>query len=762
MPAKKNKKRNKNDLSLIKKVALFFLSFTALKIYFVFFVLLVSYVVVLDAQIRKSFEGKRWQLPARVYARPLEIYLGKSLSALELERELKNLGYRSSKVSKPGTYVRLGSKIVLYSRGHTFWDGEEHSVKASVLFSNDFVVGLEDDEGRLLDIVRLDPMPIGSIYPKHKEDRILVRLEEVPLFLQQALILIEDGGYYDHHGISLKSIVRAALVNIKSGQLVQGGSTITQQLVKNFFLSHKKSFVRKIKEAIMAVLLELHYSKDEILEAYFNEVYLGQSGSRAIHGFGLASQHYFNRPLNELSIEKMALLVALVRGASYYDPWRNTERVKKRRDMILEKLYANDMLSRDDLYWARLQSLNLGKKSHSQFVFPAYIDLVKRQLAEFYNEDDLTSNGLRIYTSFDPLVQFSAETAVKKHLERLGKKELETALVVTHPSTGEVLSMIGSRNSRFSGFNRALDGRRSVGSIIKPFVYMSALEDYEKYNLATMVSDEPISIVLDQKDDKGERVIWSPRNFDRESHGEVPLIVAFAKSYNQATARLGQQVGLDAVAKIIKSYGFERRINKVPSLYIGTIEMSPFEVATLYQTIAADGFLMPLKSIRSVVNAKNIPLKRFPLKVEQVGDSELNTLIEYAMSEVGKIGSGRYAHNILGPGFSFAGKTGTSGQQRDSWFAGYSADLLAVAWIGYDDNRSSYLTGSSGALPIWTQLFKDSSKSPLPLTVSENIEMYWTDLQTGQKSKKNCLNAAYLPYIKGSKPEGKAKCRPSY
>ncbi|NNL56540.1 MAG: penicillin-binding protein 1B, partial [Pseudomonadales bacterium] len=630
--------------------------------------------------------------------------------------------------------------------------------QAQVSFAGGRVTRMRSLLGQPLPLLRLEPMEIGAIYPRHREDRILVKIEEVPPLLTAALLAIEDHRFYQHRGVSPASIARAALANVRSGTVVQGGSTITQQLVKNFYLDQRRTLRRKFTEALMSLLLELHYDKEQILEAYLNEVYLGQAGARAVHGFGLASQHYFNRPLQELSIERLALLVAIVRGPTYYDPWRHSERALARRNRVLDALVAQQLLSTQDAQWAQQQPLNLGKQTRSHYVFPAYMDLVKRKLGEVYQQQDLVSNGLKIYTSFDPRVQRSAERAVQQGVEKLQGKvdakqagQLQAAAIVSHSATGEVLAVVGGRDPRYAGYNRALDARRSIGSVIKPFIYLAALEQPDRYTLASLLDDGPIQFT----DQHGKT--WSPRNFDRRDHGKVPLVTALAKSYNQATARLGQQLGIERVVDTLHKMGQQRELNPVPSLFIGTTQLTPVEVASLYQTIAANGFRTPLKAIRSVLDSDGQPLERFPYQTRQASTAQSSYLVQQALVQVGTFGSARAAGARLGGG-SFAGKTGTSGAQRDSWFAGYSGDLLAVVWLGYDNNAATPFTGSSGALPIWTELMAQASKQPLRLLAPANIVHTWTNVRTGQRTRSSCNNAYRLPFVAGSEPAGAIKC----
>ncbi len=733
-------------------------SANGLKLGFALLVAMIAYVIYLDATIRSTFEGNKWQLPARVYARPMELYSGAALTVAEIEQELKDLGYREGDIGMPGSYLKkthAGGRVSLslHSRAHQFWDGEELAQQASLWFANNQLSNITDLSGVPLPLLRLDPIEIGAIYPAHKEDRILLRMQDIPPLLAAALVAVEDHRFYEHHGVSLSAIFRALVQNVRAGGYSQGGSTLTQQLVKNYYLTRERSLRRKFTEAIMAVLLDSHYNKEDILEAYFNEIYLGQAGERAVHGFGLGAHHYFNRPLHELSVEKLALLIAVIRGPTYYDPWRYPDRALSRRNLVLDRLQSQGLLSEHDTAWAREQPLNLGKASGSYFSFPAYLGLVKQQLKAHYPQSALTSEGLRIYTAFDPQLQRNVERSVDEHLQRLGLEGLEASAVVSEPDTGEVQAVLGSRRARYAGFNRAINMQRSVGSVIKPFVYLTALQQPESYTLSTVVSDEAISFELND----GSQ--WSPRNYDRESHGDVALVEALAYSYNQATARLGQEIGLEAVVNTLDKAGLDVEFNAVPSLFIGTTQLSPFQVSQLYQSIASNGFASPLKAIRSVLDREGNSVQRFPYQVEHVYDENSIFLINAALMEVGQFGSARGARYRLGEGFSFAAKTGTSSQGRDSWLAGYTDDLLAVVWVGFDDNRPTSLTGSSGALPIWASIIKSSSHRPLSLSPPEGIVYEWADLKTGGRSTKRCESAMRLPYQLGSEPTGRRRCQ---
>ena len=453
----------------------------ALKLSLVGLVVLAGFAVYLDAVVQEKFSGKRWTIPAKVYARPLELFVGQKLSKDDFLTELDALGYRRESVANgPGAASVNGNTVDLNTRGFQFYEGLEQAQPVRVRFSGDYVAELSGSKGAKLAVVRLEPLLIGGLYPKNLEDRILIKIDQVPPYLLETLVAVEDRDFYSHHGVSPKSIARAIWVNTSSGQMRQGGSTLTQQLVKNFFLTNERSLSRKLNEAMMALLLELHYDKREILEAYLNEVFVGQDGQRAVHGFGLASQFFFSQPLSELKLHQVALLVGMVKGPSYYNPRRYPERALERRNLVLDLLAQQGVATPEQVEAAKKMPLGVTKRgSLADSSFPGFLDLVKRQLREDYRDEDLTEEGLRIFTSFDPILQMKAEASVNDTFKRLagrkGSEDVEAAMVVTNPETGEVQAMIGSRQASFAGFNRALDAVRPIGSLIKPAVYLLSL-----------------------------------------------------------------------------------------------------------------------------------------------------------------------------------------------------------------------------------------------------------------------------------------------
>ncbi|GGY79988.1 penicillin-binding protein 1B [Cellvibrio zantedeschiae] len=718
----------------------------------------------LDKVVREKFEGKKWSLPARVYSRPLELYEGLPLTPVLFEKELEALGYRTSaSITSSGQMTRRAassSEVTydIYTRGFNFWDKREEPQRFTVRIDEGKVASLMDEKGVGLPLVRMEPEEIGGIYPNNIEDRVLVKLDQLPPLLGETLLAVEDKHFLEHHGVSPEAILRAIWVNAREGEVVQGGSTLTQQLVKNFYLTSEQSLTRKIPEAIMSVLLELHYSKSEILETYINEVYLGRSGSREIHGFGLAAQHYFRQPLHELNAQEIALLVGLVKGASFYNPWRNPERAKNRRNLVLSVMHQENLIDDKQFKIAQASPLGLAAETDVSLInYPAFVDLVKRQLKQDYQEDDLRKEGLRIFTTIAPMVQRLAEKAAATRVAQLEKqyklKDMQVSMVVTSVGSGEILALIGDKNPRFPGLNRALDAHRQIGSLMKPFVYLTALDQPQTYNLGTLISDDPVSIK------GGDGKMWEPKNADNLSHGNMPLYRALAHSENQATVRLGMQLGVKSVVQTVKAAGYNGEIPQVPSILIGAVDMSPMEVTGIYHTLAAEGVYTPLHAIREVLNAEGQPLKRYPIELDQRFSGQSTFELQYALQAVLREGTGRSVYNSFPASLPLAGKTGTTNDQRDSWFAGFSGEHLAVVWVGKDDNSKTPLSGASGALQVWADLMRQLPTQGVNQQPPEGVSYDWIDTSTGLLSAEHCEGAMWLPLHNDFKPKESAECK---
>jgi len=729
-----------------------------LRLLVIFVLLVAGWMIYLDTQVTSKFEGHRWEVPSRVYARALDLYQGAPVKREDLEWELRQLGYsQDGSLSRAGSFSRQGNGLRLRTRGFSFADGPEPPRTLDVHFNGGTVSSLNVRAGTASPVVRLEPLPIGGIYPAHNEDRILIHLDELPPLFAETLTAVEDRNFEDHRGIAPVSVMRAMVANMRAGRVVQGGSTLTQQLVKNFYLTADRTFSRKINEALMAILLELHYPKDEILQAYMNEVYLGQAGQRAIHGFGLGSQFYFGKPVGELDLHEVALLVAIVRGPAYYNPRRNPERALERRNLVIRLVAEAGYVDAEKAEAAASRPLDVIDTPRFQAnPYPAFMDLVRVHLQRDYEDEDLQSEGLRTFTTLDPLVQRAATRQLGATIDRLDTgpetETLEGAMVITAPQSGEVMAMAGGRAAGSMGFNRAMAARRPIGSLVKPAIYLAALEDPARYTLTSRVLDEPFRIEFENGDE------WSPRNFDGESHGEVPLHRALANSYNQATVRLGLDVGLTSVIDVLQRLGLERRPRAYPSLLLGSIDMSPLQVTELYQTIAASGYRVPLRSITAVTTSQGETLSRYDLDIRQVVEPGPMHLLHYAMQETVREGTGRGVYRQLPDSMRVAGKTGTTDGGRDTWFAGFTGNYLGVAWVGTDDNRPTILSGGTGALPVWSGVMAELPQQSFSPVVPGDISYHWIDDETGAVTRENCRDARQIPYINGSEPEATTPC----
>ncbi len=723
--------------------------------------LLLAYMATLYPTVTKKFEGQRWAVPARVYSRSLELYAGAPVSQEQLVAELGRLGYR--RVDNPqrtGEWTSNAERLLIRSRSFQFWDGIEPEYFLDLRFSGDRIVMLKQRPDEVdLAIARLEPLEIGSIYPAHSEDRVILAREDIPQMLVTTLLAVEDRRFYKHHGVDPTGLLRAAVQTLVLGNR-QGGSTVTQQLIKNMYLTPRRDLRRKINEALMAVILDAKYDKDDILTAYVNEIYLGQDGSRGIHGFGLASLFYFDAPLKELDLPRVALLVGMLKGPSQYNPRRNPDAALTRRNVVLGVLLNAGLISESQFQAARAAPLGVTdiRGGGDSGLYPAFMDLVRRQLQRDYEPEDLDSEGLRIFTTFDPWVQQQVEAATDKRLAELEQQRglpagrLESATVVVTPQDAEVLAVAGGRRSAYAGFNRALDASRPIGSLVKPAIYLAAFQQPQRYSLVSWIDDKTISMRLPNGD------LWEPSNYDREAHGWTMLEMALAKSYNLSAVHLGLDVGLENVISNLQALGVRQQLQPYPSLLLGAVDMTPLEVAQMYQTIASGGFRSPLRAIRDVLDQHGQPLQRYPLTVTRVNQPGPTYLLSHAMQAVVREGTAAYANTLLSPELNLAGKTGTTNDLRDSWFAGFSGDYVAVVWVGRDDNTPAGLTGSSGALRIWTDMMRPLKPRPLELIAPDTVEFVAVDAATGLLANASCATVWNKPFLRGFAPTELAPC----
>ncbi|ATG72666.1 peptidase [Zobellella denitrificans] len=720
-------------------------------------VLLGIFGIYLDSQVRERFEGQKWALPALVYSRPLELFPGQKLSHQQMLRELQLLNYRKvASPGRPGEYAVTNNRIEIHRRPFNFADGAEAARAILLTFDGQRLVRMQNPaNGRELGYARMDPVLLDRLNVEQREDRLLVRLDQVPELLVTTLLTVEDRDFYRHDGVSPLAILRALVVNLKAGRTVQGGSTLTQQLAKNFFLTQDRSLWRKVQEAYMALIIDFRYEKDEILEAYLNEVYLGQNGSQGVYGFGLASYFYFGLPLNELNPDQIALLVGLVKGPSFYDPWRNPGRAQERRDLVLRLLANEGHIDRDTYEQSSSRELGLIERGRMGYGrTPAFMGLLRQELRDRFGADFLRQNGLKIFSSLDPIAQHSAEQAVVEQVKQLRantkRNDLEAAVVVSNWRKGEVSAVVGGADPSFAGFNRALAARRPIGSLIKPPVFAEALAN--GYGLATPLKDEPISL----RSDAGQ--VWRPNNYDRQFRGQVMLVDALAKSLNVPTVNLGMALGLDKVVEGLRRLGVQQPIQAYPSLLLGTLELTPLEVNQLYLTLANQGLYQPLTSIRAIQDEHGELLYQHDARAVRVLEPEAGYLALYAMTKV--VGGGTAAHLAARfPNRVMAGKTGTTNDLRDTWYAGLDNEELVSVWVGRDDNGVTGLTGASGALRVYSRYLDGRGVDSLELTAPAGIDQVNFAVRDGQPADPRCeqtlllpAKAAGLPGIRGCRP----------
>jgi penicillin-binding protein 1B len=719
-----------------------------------------GWVVYLDRLVTREFQGRLWSVPARVYAEPLELYAGAPVAADELEEELKRLHYRAGDpAAGPGLYRRHGGDFELHARRVRFVDELREPARLAIRAGGESILGLRHPDGSELPLFRLDPLLVGSVFPVHGEDRIVLAPADVTPLLRGAIKTVEDRRFDEHHGVDPRSILRALWANLRAGHVTQGGSTLTQQLVKNYFLSDEQTLARKLTEAVMALRLEARFSKEDILVAYLNEVYLGQDGERAVHGFGLAAEYYFAKPLGELDLAELALLVGIVKGPSHYDPRLHPERARARRNLVLDELERAHLL--DAATAARAKAEPLGLRPPGGGYVPAYLDLVRRHLKRDYAEADLEAAGLSVYTALDPRAQAAAERALARGLKRLDAASkvrdahLEGAFVIAEPNSGEVVAVAGGRAVGADGFNRALDARRPIGSLVKPAIYLAALES-GRFNAASILDDSPLELKL------GDGSIWAPQNFTHEVYGPVPMVRALAESMNLATVHLGLDLGLPRVIGTLKELGLETPPAPNPSLLLGAIGLTPLEVTGLYASLANGGFRARLRAVRAVLDEHGAALKRFKVEVEAAAPPAAVYQLDRMLTLVTTHGTGRGAAQRLPAGTVVAAKTGTSSDTRDSWFAGFTGRYLAVVWVGYDDDRPTGLTGASGALPIWADAIGSLKPTSFEPAVPELVEDRWIEFGSGLATSPGCsADAVAVAVPQGTPIPAKAGCAPS-
>lgn len=708
----------------------------------------------LNGQVVARFEGQKWQVPSEVYSAPITLQSGAPWNKSDLETLLKDNGYRFGRNSqKVGWAARSNTKVSAYLRSYVDHLGYHESARRIFSFPNG-KLAIHTLSGEAVDQAQIEPQRIGFLYGGNTERRQILTYEQIPVSLIDILIAVEDQDFYQHWGISLSGIARAVWVNFTHGSRRQGGSTLTQQLVKNMYLSSERTYTRKLTEVIMSLLLEYHYSKQDIITAYMNEVYLAQVGNSGLHGFAAASQHFFARPLNELNIDELSLLVGMVKGPSLYNPQRSPERAMSRRNTVLAVLKAQGRLTDKDYRLLIKRPIRLSEKQKSRSVYGDYLDLVSLQLSRDFDEDTLATENLRIYTGLDIRAQQAASIAVRRQVKALEKRDkklqgLQAAMVITDRENGQVRAVVGSSGDHYTGFNRALGAVRPIGSLVKPPLYLSAIAS-GKYTWWSKIEDKRLRFNVG-----GE--VWQPENYDRKLHGEVHLYEAMAKSYNLATLNLATQLGFERIGQTLRDLGVKRPFTMRPSTTLGALELSPFEVARLYQPIASQGRSSELGVVLAVTDQQDRLIKRFTHKGSvPFTDAALAVTLD-GMTKVPEIGTARASKSVF-PNLTYGAKTGTTNGQKDSWFVGITGDYSSVIWLGDDDNVPLSITGSSGAQKVWMDFAKALPQRSLPSSLPDGAFRYSILKDKFEIAAPRCDNKVELAFIVGTQPQESTSC----
>jgi len=708
-----------------------------------------GYFFYLYWEVQNRFASRKWSIPSRVFSASVPIYPGESLSLSQVKSMLQVRQYQEA-MKEPlyaGEYKTGRDSLTVYLRQFRFPGYNLPAQRVQFKFRQDKLVGITGRQGEMV-YLELEPVQIATLFGPQRESRLLVSIKQVSRYLVDAVVAVEDRRFYEHPGVDWWGILRALWADLQAGRVVQGGSTITQQLVKNYFLEPERNLKRKVLEASMALVLEAIYEKDEILEMYMNEIYLGQKGSVAVHGMGEAARYYFGRNVEDLTLAESAALAGMIRAPNIYAPFRNPAAAKDRRNLVLRRMLDLGKISEQEYQKAYGEPLRVSESPLPVKMAPYFVDYVRQQLEDLYAPEVLESEGLTIYTSLHPDIALAAEDAVKEGLAELekahpklkpdgGKGPLQAVLIAVQPKTGAVLALVGGRDYGSSIYNRALNAHRQPGSAIKPFVYLSALD---KFTPVSWLPDEAITYSVG-----GSR--WAPKNYDGRYRGAVFFRDALEQSLNAATVNLAMAVGLENVIGTLRSVGIESPLQAVPSLALGAFEVTPLELARAYAALDNDGQKPYLLTLREVVTEEGTVQQRRHVDFTPGTSPAKAFLITNLLEGVVERGTGRGLKR-LGIDFPCAGKTGTTSDYRDSWFVGYSTDLVVLVWVGFDDNRCTNLTGSQGAARIWAHFFNEMRPwiHPVNFRIPPGVVQRRVCTQSGQIAADSCPER-YLEYF---------------
>lgn len=702
--------------------------------------------------------SRRWDLPSRIYSDATPMVPGLTYPKALLEPKLHHLGYFTvpRQPRNPGEFRFVDDDLEIHLQNFRYPDMDFRGFPVRIEMTGAGTVERVRRIGDDLELraARLEPELITSIFNDVMEDRVPVPLSEVPQDLIDAVLAMEDRAFYTHEGISIRGILRALITNIRSGETVAGGSTLTQQLVKNLFLTHERTYTRKAKEALMALILEARYSKDEILEAYLNEIYLGQNGAVQLVGVEQAAQTFFGKHVKRLSLAETATIAGIIRSPNVYSPLRNPERAMERRDLVLDQMLEQERITPAEHDTAKSRPLDVTRFPRAINSAPYFIDFVMRQLRETYPETQLETDGLRIFTTLDTMMQRSADKSLDDGIANLrknyrqvrnSKEPLQGVLITIQPGTGYVRALVGGRDYKKSQFNRALQAKRQPGSLFKPFVYVAAMDPRrgrEALTAATVLDDSPISV--------GN---WTPQNYDGGFRGRVTLRESLVHSYNIPAVRAAIDAGVENVIELAEDVGVHSTLKPYPSISLGSFEVTPLEIAYAYSVFANEGVKATPVSILGVVTREGKILESPNVKMERVAPAGVTFIMNDILHEVVRRGTGArvWASGIRR---GFAGKTGTTNDYRDAWFIGYSPRILTLVWVGYDSNQASRLSGSTGAVPIWADYMKRilSMVPEADFRRPENVVSLDIDPQTGLLATPACPEVRSEFFVDGTAP----------
>ncbi|MBN1548011.1 MAG: PBP1A family penicillin-binding protein [Syntrophaceae bacterium] len=721
-------------------------------------VALLGHIGYLYVKVVRGVAKDTWETPSIIYGRPTAIRKGDHLGNLRFAEHLQKLSYKrvTGKPKDSGTYTRDSSRIRIFLRDNGIDNPSQVSSPVEIGIQDGRVASLISADGMPLELIHLEAQEIGRIMGPNMESRKPVPLSDISPHLQNAVIATEDVRFYNHIGIDFFSIGRALYTNIKALRFAQGGSTITQQLAKNLFLSPRKTLWRKLIEAELAIMLELRYTKKQILEMYLNKIYFGQEGLAGIFGIEEAAGSYFSKKAKDLSLDESALLAAIICSPNRYSLLKNPAKAKNRRNAVLKRMRQLNMIQQDEFALASNAPIMIRPRSGPAHLVSYFADYMQRIAADSLGNEKLYRTGYRYYTTIDPIHQAAAQEAVNAGLQEIEKmarptsESLQAALVTIDPRTGEMTAMIGGRDYGKSQFNRAADARRQAGSTFKPFVLLTALsltaQDKGDWTLSTIVSGESISIPTPKE-------MWTPANFEGKTYGDITIRKMIENSVNTAAVRLASEIGLEEIIKIARASGITSPLLPVPSMPLGTFEVTPLELAYAYATIASGGIRYIPSAVSSVATEDGDIIMTNKVQQENVIDTRTAYLTGYALEGVLERGTAASA-KAMGINFPASGKTGTTDGNRDSWFVGFTPDIVCAVWVGCDSGADTGLTGSSGALRIWARFIRSLYPHAAPSSTlpPDGLETAVIDPESGYLATTLCPQTFSEAYLAGTAP----------